>query len=29
VCLTAEYSDEAAVERLIAEDIAFARSLFE
>jgi sugar phosphate isomerase/epimerase len=29
VCLTAEYSDEAAVNRLIAEDIAFARSLFE
>ena len=28
VCLTAEYSDEAAVDRLIAEDIAFARSLF-
>jgi len=29
VCLTAEYSDEASVNRLIAEDIAFARSLFE
>jgi sugar phosphate isomerase/epimerase len=28
VCLTAEYSDEEAVERLIAEDMAFARSLF-
>lgn len=28
VCLTAEYSDEPAVDRLIAEDIAFARSLF-
>jgi sugar phosphate isomerase/epimerase len=28
VCLTAEYSDEAAVDRLIAEDIAFAKSLF-
>lgn len=28
VCLTAEYSDEQAVERLIAEDIAFAKSLF-
>lgn len=28
VCLTAEYSDEAAVDRLITEDIAFARSLF-
>jgi sugar phosphate isomerase/epimerase len=28
VCLTAEYSDEAAVERLVAEDLAFARSLF-
>ena len=27
VCLTAEYSDEAAVNRLIAEDIAFAKSL--
>ncbi len=27
VCLTAEYSDEAAVDRLIAEDLAFARSL--
>lgn len=28
VCLTAEYSDEPAVDRLIAEDIAYARSLF-
>ncbi|MFH1084141.1 MAG: sugar phosphate isomerase/epimerase [Chloroflexota bacterium] len=28
VCLTAEYSDEAAVERLIAEDMAFAQALF-
>jgi sugar phosphate isomerase/epimerase len=28
VCLTAEYSDKEAVERLIAEDIAFAKSLF-
>ncbi len=28
VCLTAEYDDEAAVNRLIAEDIAFAKSLF-
>ncbi|MBI2940521.1 MAG: sugar phosphate isomerase/epimerase [Chloroflexi bacterium] len=28
VCLTAEYSDESAVNRLIAEDVAFARSLF-
>lgn len=28
VCLTAEYSDHDAVERLIAEDIAFAKSLF-
>ncbi|GAG29863.1 unnamed protein product, partial [marine sediment metagenome] len=28
VCLTAEYSDEAAVDRLIAEDIEFARVLF-
>ncbi|MBN1399300.1 MAG: sugar phosphate isomerase/epimerase [Anaerolineae bacterium] len=27
-CLTAEYSDAHAVERLIAEDIAFARTLF-
>jgi sugar phosphate isomerase/epimerase len=27
VCLTAEYSDEAAVDRLIADDIAFARRL--
>ena len=29
VCLTAEYTDEHAVDRLIAEDIAFAKSLFE
>jgi sugar phosphate isomerase/epimerase len=29
VCLTAEYSDHDSVERLIAEDIAFAQSLFE
>lgn len=28
VCLTNEYSDEKAVDRLIAEDIAYARSLF-
>jgi sugar phosphate isomerase/epimerase len=28
VCLTAEYSDRSSVERLIAEDIAFARSIF-
>lgn len=28
VCLTAEYTDHAAVDRLIAEDIAFAKSLF-
>ena len=28
VCLTAEYSDEHSVNRLVAEDIAFARSLF-
>jgi sugar phosphate isomerase/epimerase len=28
VCLTAEYSDEPAVNRLITEDIAFAQSLF-
>jgi sugar phosphate isomerase/epimerase len=28
ICLTAEYSDHDAVDRLIAEDIAFARSLF-
>lgn len=28
VCLTAEYSDERLVDRLIAEDIAFAKSLF-
>lgn len=29
ICLTAEYSDHDAVDRLIAEDIAFARLLFE
>jgi sugar phosphate isomerase/epimerase len=29
LCLTAEYSDQLAVGRLIAEDIAFARSLFD
>jgi sugar phosphate isomerase/epimerase len=28
VCLTAEYSDREAVDRLIADDVAFARSLF-
>ena len=28
ICLTAEYSDKGAVDRLIAEDIAFAKSLF-
>lgn len=28
VCLTAEYSDEASVDRLIAEDVAFAKGLF-
>jgi len=28
VCLTAEYSDQSAVDRLIAEDLSFARSLF-
>lgn len=28
ICLTAEYDDEDAVDRLIAEDIAFAKSLF-
>jgi sugar phosphate isomerase/epimerase len=28
VCLTAEYSDEAATNRLIAEDIAYAKGLF-
>jgi len=28
ICLTAEYSDPGAVNRLIAEDIAFAKSLF-
>ncbi len=29
ICLTAEYSDDAAVDRLISEDITYARSLFE
>lgn len=29
ICLCAEYSDEQSVNRLIAEDIAFARSLFD
>ncbi len=29
ICLTAEYSDEEQVERLIAEDIVYAKSLFE
>lgn len=29
ICLTAEYSDREAVDRLIADDFAFARSLFE
>jgi hypothetical protein len=28
ICLTAEYSDETAVERLLAEDIVYARLLF-
>jgi len=28
ICLPAEYSDEAEVDRLIAADIAYARSLF-
>jgi sugar phosphate isomerase/epimerase len=28
VCLTAEYTDEPAVDRLIAEDLAFARAMF-
>ena len=28
VCLTAEYTDEAAVSRLVADDIAYAKSLF-
>lgn len=28
VCLPAEYTDEAAVDRLIAEDIVFAKTLF-
>jgi sugar phosphate isomerase/epimerase len=28
VCLTAEYSDQTAVERLTAEDLAYAKSLF-
>ena len=29
ICLSAEYSDRDAVERLVAEDIAFARALFD
>ena len=29
ICLTAEYTDEEAVDRLISEDIKFARSLFD
>jgi hypothetical protein len=29
VCLTAEYSDHDAVNRLIAEDVAFAKGLLE
>ncbi|HUS81372.1 MAG TPA: sugar phosphate isomerase/epimerase, partial [Armatimonadota bacterium] len=29
VCLTAEYSDHDAVDRLIADDIAYAKSVFE
>jgi sugar phosphate isomerase/epimerase len=29
VCLTAEYSDESSVNRLVAKDLAFARALFE
>ena len=29
VCLTAEYSDHDSVDRLVAEDMAFARGLFE
>lgn len=29
VCLTAEYEEEESVERLVVEDLAFARSLFE
>lgn len=28
ICLTAEYTDEAAVDRLIGEDVAYARTLF-
>jgi sugar phosphate isomerase/epimerase len=28
ICLTAEYTDEAAVQRLVAEDLAYAKSLF-
>jgi sugar phosphate isomerase/epimerase len=28
ICLTAEYDDHSAVDRLVAEDLAFARSLF-
>jgi hypothetical protein len=27
LCLTAEYSDQASVDRLIAEDVAFAREM--
>jgi hypothetical protein len=29
VCLTAEYNDHESVNRLIAEDVAFAKLLFE
>ena len=29
ICLTAEYSDHASEDRLIAEDIAFAQALFD
>ena len=29
ICLTTEYSDDASVDRLIAEDIAFAEALFD
>lgn len=29
ICLTAEYSDESAIDRLIVEDLAFAKALFE
>jgi len=28
ICLTAEYSDDPAVERLIAQDIGYAKALF-